>query len=362
MIRLLVLALRLLARNRTARLALASAAGSLAASARPPARVPAARAGDPGSVAGGDGSHLRWGRPAGDSDTAPLPVIGQSSPGGAPPQVPPPRKSWLPRVPRWLRWAVIIAVIVGVFRRAATWLLLTALSGALHLIGVNVHFPNVKFGWPWSGSSSSTSNVIVGPWVLQKIEGIDSPALGTENYNFLFTHKVSKDIGPWPCWYQASFYAVGHASATVTLNPGAAWWKPATGHYKLTVTRAPAGKVPGAVTVSIALPYPRLPQSVHDITVDNTLSQPLNVDHSWTYPGLGCGVLIKPQFAQSVLYAQAQQVAFQRATTDPGVTRPMIGAAQAEATKIIRDNFIQPTVNALGYKLTTFGVRWVAEP
>jgi hypothetical protein len=360
MIRLLALALKILARSRIARLALASAAGSLAAQARPAdALVPAARAAGPGSSMSGDGSRLPGRRLPGD--TAPLPVTGQSADGGAPSQAPP-RKPRLPRVPRWLRWTVIIAIVVAIFRRAATWLLLTALSGALHLIGVNVHFPDVRFGWPWSGSSGSASNVIVGPWVLQKIEGIDSPALGTENYNFLFTHKVSKDIGPWPCWYQASFYAVGRASATVSLNPGTAWWKPATGHYQLKVTRVPAGKVPGTVTVSIALPYPRLPQSVHDITVDNTLSQPLNVDHSWTYPGLGCGVLIKPQFAQSVLYAQAQQVAFQRATTDPAVTQPMIGAAQAEATKIIRDNFIQPTVNALGYKLATFSIRWVAEP
>ena len=40
----------------------------------------------------------------------------------------------------------------------------------------------------------------------------------------------------------------------------------------------------------------------------------------------------------------------------------MVVAAQTEATKIIRDNFIQPTVNSLGYKLTTFTIRWVAEP
>jgi hypothetical protein len=265
-------------------------------------------------------------------------------------------------VPRWARWTVIIAVVALVFRRAAAWLVLAALSGALHLIGINAHLPTIKFGWPWSGASGSTTNVIVGPWVLQKIEGIDKPALGTENYNFLFTRKVSKDIGPWPCWYSASFYAVGHASATVNLNPGTAWWKPSTRHFTLTVTKAPAGKVPGAVTVAIVLPVPQLPQSVHDITVDNTLSQPLDVQHSWTYPGLGCGVLLKPQFDQSVLYAQAQQEAFQRATSDPAVTQPMVAAAQAEATKIIRDNFIQPTVNSLGYKLAIFTIRWVAEP
>ena len=332
MIRLLILLLRALARSRTTQVAVATAG---------PVRST---------------GPLRSTGPASTSDSA------GAAPDPAPQGPPPPPRFRLPRVPRWARWAVIIAVAALVFRRAAAWLVLTALSGALHLIGINAHLPDIKFGWPWSGTSGSTTNVIVGPWVLQKIEGIDRPALGTENYNFLFTRKVSKDIGPWPCWYSASFYAVGHASATVDLNPGTAWWKPATGHYKLTVSKAPAGQAPGSVAVSIALPVPQLPQSVHDITVDNTLSQPLNVQHSWTYPGLGCGVLLKPQFDQSVLYAQAQQEAFTRATTDPAVTRPMVAAAQTEATKIIRDNFIQPTVNSLGYKLTTFTIRWVAEP
>jgi hypothetical protein len=264
------------------------------------------------------------------------------------------------RVPRWALWTVLIAVILTVFRRAAIWLVLTGLSGALHLIGVNVHFPDWKFGWPWSSiTAGSSQTVIVGPWVLQKIEGIDKPALGTENFNFLFTHKVSHNVGPWPCWYSATFYTVGHASATVDLNPGTAWWKPATGHYALTVVRAPAKGKPGEVAVSMALPVPQLPQSVHDITIDDTLSQPVATAHSWTYPGFGCGVLLRPQFAQSVLYADAQQEAFQRATTDSSVTAPMVGAAKTEAVKIIRDNFIQPTVNSLGYTLTRFTIRWV---
>jgi len=254
----------------------------------------------------------------------------------------------------------VVAIILLVFRRAAIWVVLTAVSGALHLVGVNAHFPDWKFGWPWSSITSGTSQtVIVGPWVLQKIEGIDKPALGTENFNFLFTHKVSHNIGPWPCWYSATFYTVGHASATVDLNPGTSWWKPAAGHYTLTVARAPAKGKPGEVTVAMALPEPQLPQSVHDVTIDDTLSQPVATDHSWTYPGFGCGVLMRPQFAQSVLYSDAQQEAFQRATTDASVTAPMIGAAKTEAVKIIRDNFIQPTVNSLGYTLTTFTIRWV---
>ena len=83
---------------------------------------------------------------------------------------------------------------------------------------------------PWSGRI-----------VLQKIEGIDKPALGTANFDFTFTRKVTKNIGFLPCWYSATFAAVGRASATVDLNPGAAWWKSSTGHYQLRVLSKPAG-------------------------------------------------------------------------------------------------------------------------
>ncbi len=161
--------------------------------------------------------------------------------------------------------------------------------------------------------------------MLQKIEGIDKPALGTTTFDFLFTHSVSHSMGILPCWYSATFSAVGHASATVDLNPGAAWWKPSTGHYALRVLSKPSGATPGKVTVTMALPLPQLPQSVHDVSIDNTLSKPVSSDHSWTYPGLACGVLIKPQFSQSVLYAQAQSEAFQQAThgheRDPAADR-----------------------------------------
>ena len=200
-------------------------------------------------------------------------------------------------------------VIVGViFRRAVAWAVLAALSGALHLFGANVHLPHVTFGWPWSSSTTATTDV--GPLVLQKIEGVDKPALGTTTFNFLFTHSVSKPMGILPCWYSATFYAVGRASATVNLNPGPSWWKPSTGHYVLRVLSKPTATAPGTVSVALALPLPQLPQSVHDVSIDNTLSKPVSSDHSWTYPGLACGVLIKPQFTQSVLYAQAQSEAF----------------------------------------------------
>jgi hypothetical protein len=276
------------------------------------------------------------------------------------PTAPPPPRRRRPRVPRWVKWTTVIVVVGLIFRRAVAYLVLAALSAGLHLIGVNAHLPSIKFGWPWQSVTSGTSSdVIVGPWVLQKIEGISRPALGTENFNFLFTHKVTKNLGPWPCWYSSTFYAVGHASATVDLNPGPAWWKPSTGHYQLQVLRQPGGGVSGRAAVSIALPSPQLPQSVHDVTIDNTLSSPISTDHSWTYPGLGCGALINPQFPQSVLYSQAQSIAFYRVNHVSNVTQPLISVAETEATQMVRDNFIQPTLNALGYTLTSFSIRWI---
>jgi hypothetical protein len=256
-----------------------------------------------------------------------------------------------------------VLLVVGlIFRRAIAALVLMVLSGAFHLVGVNVHLPHVRFAWPWQTiSAGTTTNTNLGPWVLQKIEGISKPALGQVSFNFYFTHKVSKNIGPWPCWYASTFYAVGHAAATVNLNPGPAWWAPSTGHYRLRVINRPGHGKPGHVAVSMALPTPQLPQSVHDITIDNIPSRPLDTQHSWTYPGLGCGLVLRPQFAQAVLYSQAQYIAFYKATHVPQVTGPLVKTAEAQAVQTIRDNFVQPTVNAFGYTLDQFTLRWVAQ-
>ena len=263
------------------------------------------------------------------------------------------------RIPLKVKWAAVILLIGLIFRKAAAWAALLALSSVLHIVGVNVHLPHVKLSWPWQSiSAGTTSNIELGPWVLQKIEGISRPALGTENFNFTFTHKVSKSIGIWPCWYSSTFEAVGHASATVDLNPGPTWWTPSAGHYDLQVLSRPVAGEPGRVAVMLVLPQPQLPQSVHDVTIDNTLSHPIDTQHSWTYPGFGCGGLIRPQFAESVLYSQAQSIAFTEVKTSPQITRPLISAAETEAGQIVRDNFIQPTVNALGYTLVDFGIRW----
>ena len=267
-----------------------------------------------------------------------------------------PRRRWHRFIPRWAKVTIVLVIVLVFFRRVVAWAVLAALSAALHLFGANVHLPHVSFGWPWS---STTTNTLVGPIVLQKIEGIDKPALGTASFHFTFTRKVTKNIGFLPCWYSATFAAVGRASATVDLNPGTAWWKSSTGHYQLRVLSQPAGSIPGKLAITMALPLPQLPQSVHDVAIDNTLSSPISTNHSWTYPGLACGALIEPQFAQSVLYSQAQTEAYSQATTLPSVTKPLIAAAEKEATTIIRDNFIAPTVGALNYSVTAFSIRWV---
>ncbi|HEX4258394.1 MAG TPA: hypothetical protein VH089_25130, partial [Streptosporangiaceae bacterium] len=266
------------------------------------------------------------------------------------------RRRW---IPRWVKWSIFLVLVGLLFRRAVAAVVMAALSATLHLFGLNVQLPHIRFAWPWQAvSAGTTSNVDLGPWVLQKIEGISKPALGTENFNFVFTHKVSKNIGPWPCWYSSTFYAVGHASATVDLNPGPSWWTAGSGHYQLQVLSRPAAGQPGRVSIVMVLPSPQLPQNVHDVTIDNTLSKPLSTAHSWTYPGLGCGTLIRPQFSPSVVYATAQQEAFYRVSHVSSVTRPLISAAETQAAQIIRNNFIQPTVNALGYTLDGFTLRW----
>jgi hypothetical protein len=283
---------------------------------------------------------------------------GGAGPGEIWPRPRPPRRS---RIPRWLKWSACVGLLGLIFRRAIASVVLMALSASLHFLGFNVHLPSIKFAWPWQTiSAGTTTNTDLGPWVLQRIEGISKPALGQANFNFYFTHKVSKSLGPWPCWYASTFYAVGHASATVNLNPGPAWWAPASGHYRLQVLSRPQGGRPGHVAVSMALPRPQLPQSAHQVTIDNLPSKPIDTQHSWTYPGLGCGVLLKPQFPESVLYAQAQTIAFYKATHSAPVTGPLIRTAELEAARTIRNNFIQPTVNAFGYVLDGLSVRWVA--
>ena len=280
--------------------------------------------------------------------------------GSRPPYAPRPRRRW---VPRWVKWSAAVVLVGLIFRRVIASVVLMALSATFHFLGFNVHLPHVRFAWPWQTiTAGSTTNAQIGPWVLQKIEGISKPALGTENFNFVFTHKVSKNIGPWPCWYSSTFYSVGHASATVNLNPGPSWWTATSGHYRLQVLSEPQPGKAGHVAVAMILPPPQLPQSAHDVTIDNTLSRPLDTQHSWTYPGLGCGALIRPQFAQSVLYAEAQDIAFYRVNHVSQVTGPLISAAETEASQMIRSNFIQPTVNAFGYALDSFTLHWSAAP
>src|SRR5262249_44573695 len=103
------------------------------------------------------------------------------------------------RIPAWLKWSAVLVAVGLIFRRAIAYVVLLGLSAALHLVGVNVHLPHIKFAWPWQTIvSGSVTNTDLGPWVLQRIEGISRPALGRASFNFLFTHKVSKNIGPWP--------------------------------------------------------------------------------------------------------------------------------------------------------------------
>jgi hypothetical protein len=300
------------------------------------------------------------------SQPMPLPPVHPPAAGNANPESPGGQGGSSPhrrRVRPWVKRTAVVVAVGLVFRRAIASVVLIALSAALHLVGINLHLPSIRFGWPWQTiSANTTTNTDLGPWVLQKIEGISKPALGQANFSFFFTHKVSKSIGPWPCWFASTFYAVGHASATVDLNPGPAWWTPDSGHYRLQVLSRPTDGRPGHVMVTMVLPRPQLPQSVHDITIDNIPSKPIDTQHSWTYPGFGCGVVLRPQFAESILYSEAQHIAFYKSQHSLPVTRPLVRTAETEAAQTIRDNFIQPTVNAFGYTLDRFTIHWAAAP
>ena len=300
-----------------------------------------------------------WPSPPGALPPWPEPPAGGFGRAGGPRGRGPRRR----RIPLGLKWAAALVVIGLIFRRAIASVVLMALSAAFHLVGISAHLPSVRLAWPWQTvAAGTTTNTDLGPWVLQKIQGISKPALGEATFNFLFTHKVSKNIGPWPCWYASTFYAVAHASATVDLNPGPAWWVSSQGHYELQVLSRPQGGEPGHVAVTMVLPRPQLPQSVHDIAIDNIPSKPVETQHSWTYPGFGCGVLLRPQFPESVLYAQAQSIAYYKSQHAPQVTAPLIKTAESVAAQTIRDNFIQPTVNAFGYTLDRLTVHWAGAP
>ncbi len=221
-----------------------------------------------------------------------------------------------PRVPRKLTWAAVLVLATLIFRKAIAWAALTALGATLHLVGFNVHLPHVSFGWPWqSVSAGTTTDTDVGPWVLQKIQGISRPALGTENFNFTFTHKVSKSIGIWPCWYSGTFATVGHASATVDLNPGPALVdarvRAITGCRS---SAAPATGAPGRVKCRDRAARGRSYRSPRTTSPSITRCRiRLTCSTAGTLlPGLGCGCLIRPQFSVSVLYAQAQSLSRSR--------------------------------------------------
>src|SRR5487761_1603394 len=121
----------------------------------------------------------------------------------------PPRRR---RIPLGAKAAAALVVAGLIFRRAIASVVLVALSAAFHLLGINVHLPSIRFAWPWQtiSTGTTTTNTALGPWVLQKIEGISKPAFGQANFDFYFTRKVSKSMGPFPCWYSSTFYAVGH--------------------------------------------------------------------------------------------------------------------------------------------------------
>ena len=71
--------------------------------------------------------------------------------------------------------------------------------------------------------------------------------------------------------------------------------------------------------------------------------------------GFCCALSSRPRS-----HPEAQQIAFYRSRHDPQITRPLIATAESQAAQTIRDNFIQPAVNAFNYRLDRFTLRWAA--
>ena len=91
--------------------------------------------------------------------------------------------------------------------------------------------PRIRFGWPWQSiTSGTTTNIDVGPGCSRRSRASPGPGPGPGELQLrvhaqrLEEHRLLAVLIP------ATFYAVGHASATFNLNPGPTWWKPSTGH------------------------------------------------------------------------------------------------------------------------------------
>lgn len=223
---------------------------------------------------------------------------------------------------------------------------------------------------PHSPLKTVTTNTIIGNAIVTSVRGVDQPALGEADFNFDYTHKVDKSALLFKCWYSQTYHAQAHASAYVNLNPGKAWWaKP--GNYTMSRT----GK---QVSVTLSLPQPTLPD-VHQVAIDNTTSGPIGKpDHSFTYPGLGCGALINPHFSNDEMGKDMQEIAYALATghaiTLDGITMQpgapsaatirskVLAAAEAEAVTMYTNDFIGPTLTRLGYHLRQpVTIKWVPQ-
>ncbi len=167
-------------------------------------------------------------RPAGGGSAAGRPAAPDSALG----QGHPPPWSWRPGLPPGRR-------VPGGDRAGGR---------VLHVVGISAHLPKISFGWPWQTAGGGHHDDQRQPGAVGAAEDrghLQAGPRARPTSTSVFTHKVSKNIGPLPCWYASTFYAVGHASATVNLNPGPAWWAPGTGHYLLQVLQPAAGREAG---------------------------------------------------------------------------------------------------------------------
>ena len=192
-----------------------------------------------------------------DERTLPLPDPARYQPRAAAQASPRPRR---PLVPRWAKWTAL-AVLAGLFfRRAVAWAVLAALSAALHLVRRQraPAAPQVRLALAVDHRRHHHEHSRRAARAAED-RGDLRPALGTENFNFVFTHTVSKNIGP------VAVLVLRHVltrsgtrprPSTSTRAPPGGSRPPATTSSACSGGRArhpgPAGRLDGAAAASAA--------------------------------------------------------------------------------------------------------------
>ena len=244
----------------------------------------------------------------------------------------------------------------------------SALSAALHLVGAQ-RPPAAGSGSPGPGRRSAAGTTLQRPaWAPGCSSGSRAsprPALGTgPTSRFVFTHKVSKNIGPWPCWYCEHLLRrrprLRHRRPQPGARRGGHPGLPATtGCRSSAAPLSEAGRARSRSRWSCPPPAAsRRPRTTSRI--DNLPPPAARVpQHSWTYPGFGCGAAA-PAAVRPVGAVPAAQTCLLPGGARVRGERPARRRGRSEAAQMVVDDSVRPTVDAFGYALDRFTLGWSA--